>query len=64
MVILVAKLVRQYPDFLTFISAWRMGELEQLPNAKENTALMQGRCQVLHELERFMKEAPQATAKS
>jgi hypothetical protein len=55
---------RQYPEVLRFLEDWRMRELEQLPNAINNAALMQGRCQVLGELYKLVKESPELAAKS
>lgn len=59
-----AIVVRQYPEVAEFIAAWRMHELEQLPSALNNAALMQGRCQVLGELYKLVKESPELAAKS
>lgn len=56
--------VRQYPELLDWLKDWRMHELEQLPNAVNNPALLQGRCQVLGELYKFAKDAPEIAAKS
>ena len=55
---------RQYPEILKYLEDWRMRELEQLPNAINNAALMQGRCQVLGELYKLVKESPELAAKS
>ena len=55
---------RQYPEILKYLEDWRMRELEQLPNAISNAALMQGRCQVLGELYKLVKESPELAAKS
>jgi hypothetical protein len=59
-----ALAVRQFPEILEYLAAWRTHELEQLPNAINNAALMQGRCQVLGELYRLAKESPELAAKS
>lgn len=56
--------VRQYPELLDWLKEWRYHELEQLPSAVNNAALMQGRCQVLGELYKFAKESPELAAKS
>jgi len=61
---LMATITRQHPDFLEWLGEWRMRELEQLPLAANNTALMQGRCQVLGELYKFAKDSPELAAKS
>lgn len=60
----LAMVSRQYPEVLEFLGSWRMHELEQLPQAKESTAVLQGRCQVLNELHRLIKDAPDHAAKS
>lgn len=59
----VALAVRQYPEILQYLEEWRMHELEMLPNAINNPAVSQGRCQVLGELYRFAKDAPSIAAK-
>jgi len=59
----VALAVRQYPEILNYLEEWRMHELEMLPNAINNPAVSQGRCQVLGELYRFAKDAPSIAAK-
>jgi hypothetical protein len=59
-----ALAVRQFPEILEYLAAWRTHELEQLPNAINNAALMQGRCQVLGELYKLAKESPELAAKS
>lgn len=59
-----AVTARQYPEILEFLKEWRFHELEQLPHAVNNAALMQGRCQVLGELYRLVKESPELAAKS
>ena len=56
--------IRQYPELLDWLKEWRYHELEQLPSAVNNPALLQGRCQVLAELYKFAKEAPEIAAKS
>jgi hypothetical protein len=56
--------VRQHPELLEWLATWRMHELEQLPSAVNNAALMQGRCQVLGEIYKLAKESPELAAKS
>jgi|LauGreDrversion4_2_1035121.scaffolds.fasta_scaffold398065_2 hypothetical protein len=58
-----AVTVRQYPEILDFLKDWRMHELEQLPQAVNNPALQQGRCQVLGEIYKLAKDAPELAAK-
>lgn len=59
----VAMAVRQYPEILQYLGDWRTHELENLPNAVNNSAVSQGRCQVLGELYKFAKDAPELAAK-
>lgn len=59
----VAAVVRQHPELLEWIGEWRTHELDQLPNAINNPAVYQGRCQVLGELYKFAKDAPSLAAK-
>jgi hypothetical protein len=60
----LASTVRQYPELFEFLKQWRQHELEQLPQAINQPAVSQGRCQVLCELYRFAKDAPEIAAKS
>jgi len=60
----LAASVRQYPVIAEWLQEWRMHELEQLPSVAQNTALAQGRCQVLAELSKFVSESPEIAAKS
>ena len=60
----LAPSVHQYPILKEWIDNWRMHELEQLPNVATNTALAQGRCQVLSELHKLLRDAPSISAKS
>lgn len=59
----MATLVRQHPDLREWLYDWYRHELETLPLAINNTAVMQGRCQVLGELVKFVKDAPDHAAK-
>ena len=59
----IAAISKQFPEFMTWVEQWRQHELEQLPNAVNNPALSQGRCQVLGELYKFVKDAPAIAAK-
>lgn len=60
----LAMTVRQYPEILEFLGEWRTRELEQLPRVLTNTAVSQGRCQVLSELFKLASDAPDHAAKS
>jgi hypothetical protein len=59
----VAMAVRQYPEVLEYLHAWRMHELDNLPYTVNSSAVSQGRCQVLGELYKFAKDAPDLAAK-
>lgn len=59
----LAVTARQYPEVLEWLRDWRQHELEQLPIAVNNPAPLQGRCQVLGELYKLVKEAPDLVAK-
>ena len=60
----LANTVRQHPEVLEWLEGWRTEELSRLPNATQNTALAQGRCQILIELSKLVKESPETAAKS
>jgi|TARA_B100000965_G_scaffold327861_2_gene290792 hypothetical protein len=59
----LAAVSKQFPEILEFIEAWRLHELETLPSVINNVALQQGRCQVLGEIVKLIKEAPSTAAK-
>jgi len=59
----MAAVSKQFPEILEFIEAWRLHELETLPSVINNVALQQGRCQVLGEIVKLIKEAPSTAAK-
>lgn len=58
----LAIVAKQYPEVLDFFDAWRLRELETLPSVTNNVALQQGRCQVLGEIVKLVKEAPSTAA--
>ena len=60
----LATVERQHTDILKWLETWRKHELEQLPNVTQNVALAQGRCQILAELIKLIKESPEYAAKS
>jgi hypothetical protein len=59
----LAVTVRQFPDLLAWLDEWTAREVSQLPYARENTAVAQGRCQVLSELTKLAKNSPELAAK-
>jgi hypothetical protein len=59
----LAITARSYPEVLDWLRDWRQHELEQLPMAVNNPAPLQGRCQVLGELYKLVKDAPDLAAK-
>jgi len=60
----LATVERQHTDILIWLEAWRKHELDQLPNVTQNVALAQGRCQILNEIVKLIKESPEYAAKS
>lgn len=46
----IAIISRMYPDVATWLREWKNAELERLPMMLNNTAMAQGRCQVLTEI--------------
>jgi len=59
----LAMFTRTHPEFLEWLQGEYQRELERLPSATNNTALFQGRCQVLGELYKLAKESPAIAAK-
>jgi hypothetical protein len=55
--------VRQYPELLVWLEGMLAHEMKRLPYAIDNSAVCQGRCQVLVELVQFAKESPALAAK-
>jgi len=60
----LAIIAKQYPEVLKWLETWNLHELKQLPYALNNPTLQQGRCQVLNEFSRLVKESPELAAKS
>jgi len=61
----IATVYRQYPEVLEWLKEWRDHELQTLPSVLQNTALAQGRCQVLSEITRLIEQSPETfSAKS
>jgi|TARA_R100000995_G_C3466258_1_gene115848 hypothetical protein len=61
----IAVVCRQYPEVLEWLKEWRDHELQTLPSVLQNTALAQGRCQVLSEITRLIEQSPETfSAKS
>ncbi len=60
----IAIVSRQYPEVITWLKEWRQHELAKLPSVMQNTALAQGRCQVLSEVVKLMKESPDTIQQS
>jgi len=53
-----AYTAQNVPAVKQFISEWATMELKRLPVTVNNTAVAQGRCQVLGELSEFFDKAP------
>ena len=58
----LAVMSRQYPEILAWLTEWQTHELEKLPSVLQNTALAQGRCQVLSELHKVITESPETVS--
>ena len=54
----IAYVSKQFPEVLEWLEEWRDHELQKLPSVLQNTALAQGRCQVLSEITKLVKESP------
>lgn len=59
----IAHVAKAQPGLLEWLKEWRMQELERLPMALGNTAIAQGRCQVLSELVKLIEDSPNTLAK-
>lgn len=53
----IAIISRMYPDVATWLREWKNAELERLPMMLNNTAMAQGRCQVLTEICKIVDSA-------
>ena len=60
----IATVSRQYPEILEWLKEWRDHELQTLPSVLQNTALAQGRCQVLSEITRLIENGFELIHKS
>jgi hypothetical protein len=58
----LAVVSRSHPVVVGFITDWFNKELSQLPYASGNSAVSQGRCQVLGELNKLLQDAPELAA--
>lgn len=59
----VAMAIHTNPEVLTWLEGVLSQEMKRLPYAVENSAVYQGRCQVLIELIEFTKQFPAMAAK-
>lgn len=59
----LAQAVRQHPEILEWMEGALVHEMKRLPYAIENSAVFQGRCQMLIELIEFVRETPAIAAK-
>jgi hypothetical protein len=59
----MAMAVRQYPEVTQWLEGVLANEMKRLPYVAENSAVCQGRCQILIELLEFAKEFPAMAAK-
>lgn len=55
---MLSQLMRQFPEFETFVSRVLLEELEELPNAQsDKVQVYQGRSLVLQELRKLLRDA-------
>ena len=54
----IAYVSKQFPEVLEWLEEWRDHELQKLPSVIQNTALAQGRCLILTEIAKLVKESP------
>jgi hypothetical protein len=59
----LAQAVRQHPEILAWMEGVLAYELKRLPYAIDNSAVFQGRCQMVVELIEFAKVTPAMAAK-
>ena len=59
----LAQAVRQHPELLAWMEGVLAHELKRLPYAVDNSAVFQGRCQIVTELIEFAKNTPDIAAK-
>lgn len=55
----LASASRRHPEIVQWLDGWYAKELGALPYAAGNTALAQGRCQVLKEVSDLVRSAPE-----
>lgn len=58
----LAVVARSHPIVVEYLTDWKTKELSQLPYALGNSAVSQGRCQVLTELVKLITESPDLAA--
>jgi hypothetical protein len=59
----LAAAVRQHPEVLEWLEGALAYEMKRLPWVLDNSAVVQGRCQIATELIEFAKEAPAIAVK-
>ena len=60
----LAAAITQHPEVLTWMEGLLVAEVKRLTWVLDNSAVSQGRCQMLGELIEFAKESPVIAAKS
>ena len=59
----LAQIARLHPTFIDWLEGWRQRELDNLPNVlTSHVGVAQGRCQVLTELYKVLKDSPELAA--
>jgi hypothetical protein len=51
----ISKVAKAHVRFVEFVQRWTDAELQRLPSAMTNVERMQGRCQVLRELNDLLR---------
>jgi hypothetical protein len=59
----LAAAVRQHPELLEWMKGVLAHEMKRLPYAVDNSAVFQGRCQMMVELIEFAEHTPAIAAK-
>ncbi len=60
---ILAQIARLHPTFVDWLGEWRQRELDNLPNVlTSHVGVAQGRCQVLTELYKVLKDSPELAA--
>jgi|SanBayMetagenome_1026888.scaffolds.fasta_scaffold230480_2 hypothetical protein len=59
----IARVAKQHPEFVDWLTEIRSQELDSLPYVVNNPQLTQGRCQMVTEIIKLLKDAPSLAAR-